>query len=118
MDRRPGHRSRRRPSQPSHSRRRVYRTHRKEAPRMKPYLALIRNDVRLAYRQKAVIFFNYLLPLAFFFLFSEVNHADRGGAIVQVITMVLVIGILGNGLMGGGMRAVQERENNILRRYK
>jgi len=24
---------------------------------MKPYLALIRNDVRLAYRQKAVIFF-------------------------------------------------------------
>ena len=85
---------------------------------MKPYIALIRNDVRLAYRQKAVIFFNYLLPLAFFFLFSEVNHAERGGAIVQVITMVLVIGILGNGLMGGGMRAVQERENNILRRYK
>jgi len=85
---------------------------------MKPYLALIRNDVRLAYRQKAVIFFNYLMPLGFFFLFSEINHAERGGAIVQIITMVLVIGILGNGLFGGGMRAVQERENNILRRYK
>ncbi len=85
---------------------------------MKPYLALIRNDVRLAYRQKAVIFFNYLMPLGFFFLFAQANHAERGGAIVQVITMVLVIGILGNGLFGGGMRAVQERENNILRRYK
>ena len=32
--------------------------------------------------------------------------------------MVLVIGILGNGLFGAGMRAVQEREENILRRYK
>jgi len=85
---------------------------------LKPYLALIRNDVRLAYRQKVVIFFNYLMPLGFFFLFAQANHAERGGAIVQVITMVLVIGILGNGLFGGGLRAVQERENNILRRYK
>src|ERR1700742_1929271 len=85
---------------------------------MKSYLALIRNDVRLAFRQKAVIFFNYFMPLGFFFLFAQMNHAERGGAIIQVITMVLVIGILGNGLFGGGMRAVQERETNILRRYK
>ncbi len=85
---------------------------------MKPYLALIRNDVRLAFRLKAVIFFNYFMPLAFFFLFAQVNHAERGGVISQVVTMVLVIGILGNGLFGAGMRAVQDRENNILRRYK
>ena len=32
--------------------------------------------------------------------------------------MVLVIGVLGNGLFGAGMRAAQERETNILRRYK
>ena len=32
--------------------------------------------------------------------------------------MVIVLGILGNGLFGAGMRAVQEREENILRRYK
>ncbi|MDR3704022.1 MAG: amidohydrolase family protein, partial [Candidatus Sulfopaludibacter sp.] len=31
---------------------------------------------------------------------------------------VLTMGILGNGLWGAGMRAVQEREQNILRRYK
>jgi len=85
---------------------------------LKPYLALLRNDVRLAFRQKAVIFFNYLMPLGFFYLFAQANHAERGGVIAQIITMVLVIGILGNGLFGGGMRAVQERENNILRRYK
>src|SRR4051812_7127504 len=85
---------------------------------MKPYLALIRNDIRLAYRQKTVIFFNYVMPLMFFFLFAQVNHAERGGVILQVITMVIVIGILGNGLFGAGMRAVQDRETNILRRFK
>ena len=30
--------------------------------------------------------------------------------------MVVVIGVLGNGLFGAGIRAVQERELNILRR--
>jgi imidazolonepropionase-like amidohydrolase/ABC-type multidrug transport system permease subunit len=85
---------------------------------MKPYLALIQNDVRLAFRQKTVIFFNYLMPLMFFFLFAQINHAERGGVILQVVTMVLVIGILGNGLFGAGLRAVQDRETNILRRYK
>jgi ABC-type multidrug transport system permease subunit len=32
--------------------------------------------------------------------------------------MVLTMGILGNGLWGAGMRAVQDREANILRRFK
>jgi imidazolonepropionase-like amidohydrolase/ABC-type multidrug transport system permease subunit len=85
---------------------------------MKAYLALIRTDIRLAFRQRMVIFFNYLMPLVLFFVFGQSNHAEQGGAILQILTMVVVIGILGNGLFGAGMRAVQERENNILRRYK
>ena len=85
---------------------------------MKPYLAIIRNDLRLALRQKAVMFFNYLMPLGFFFIFAQSFHAEQGGAILQVVTMVTVIGILGNGLFGAGMRSVQDREANILRRYK
>jgi imidazolonepropionase-like amidohydrolase/ABC-type multidrug transport system permease subunit len=85
---------------------------------MKPYLALIRNDIRLAFRQKVVIFFNYLMPLIFFFMFGQLEHAEQGGVIIRVVTMVLVIGILGNGLFGAGIRAVQDRETNVLRRYK
>ncbi len=85
---------------------------------MKAYLALIRNELRLASRQRVVIFFNYALPLAFFFMFAQAYHAEQGGAILQVVTMVTVLGILGNGLLGAGMRAVQERETNILRRFK
>jgi imidazolonepropionase-like amidohydrolase/ABC-type multidrug transport system permease subunit len=85
---------------------------------MKSYLALISLDLRLALRQKSVIFFNYLLPLLFFFVFAQAMHANRGSQITQIIAMVTVIGTLGSGLFGAGMRAVQEREANILRRYK
>jgi imidazolonepropionase-like amidohydrolase/ABC-type multidrug transport system permease subunit len=85
---------------------------------MRAYLALIKIDLKLAMRQRSVIFFNYLFPLIFFFVFAQAYKADEGGVITQVVTMVAVIGILGNGLFGAGMRAVQERENNILRRYK
>jgi imidazolonepropionase-like amidohydrolase/ABC-type multidrug transport system permease subunit len=45
-------------------------------------------------------------------------HAEQGSRVIQVITMVTAIGILGNGLFGAGMRAVEDRETNVLRRYK
>src|SRR5271155_1386505 len=85
---------------------------------MKAYKALIALDLKLALRNRSVIFFNYLFPLTFFFIFGQAMHGERGAAMTVVIAMVLVIGILGNGLMGAGIRAVQEREANILRRYK
>jgi imidazolonepropionase-like amidohydrolase/ABC-type multidrug transport system permease subunit len=86
---------------------------------MKAYFALTQNELRLAFRDKQVLFFNYVFPLIFFFLFSAITHAERGGStIAVVVTNVLVIGILGNGFFGAGIRAVQEREQNILRRFK
>ena len=86
---------------------------------MKAYIALTANELRLAFRDKQVLFFNYAFPLIFFFLLSAMLHAERGGSTISVIvTNVLVIGILGNGFFGAGIRAVQEREQNILRRFK
>src|SRR5678815_3541978 len=85
---------------------------------MKAFLALLKIDLKLASRNRAVLFFNYFFPLFFFFVFAQLFDARQGAAILQVVTMVIVIGILGNGLFGAGMRAVQEREENILRRYK
>src|SRR3954447_24937391 len=85
---------------------------------MKAYLALFRNDLRLPLRNRAVIFFNYFFPLAFFFVFALLFQAKQGSAINRVVTTVLALGILGNGLFGAGMRAVMDREANVLRRYK
>lgn len=85
---------------------------------MKPYLAMIRVNLRLTTRDRTVLFFNYIFPLIFFFIFGSIMHAERGGVIVQVVNMVLSLGILASGLFGAGMRSVQDREQNILRRFK
>lgn len=86
---------------------------------MKTYLSLIAIDLRLIARQRTVIFFNYLFPLVFFFIFASVFPVRRDpGVMTYVLTMSISIGVLGNGLFGAGMRTLQEREMNILRRYK
>ncbi len=85
---------------------------------MKAYLAHILINVKLTLRDRVVLFFNYAFPLAFFFIFAQSMHAERGGAITQVAAMVLIIGVLGNGFFGAGIRAVLDRELNILRRFK
>ncbi len=85
---------------------------------MKSYIALIQLNLKLALRQKSVLFFNYMFPLIFFVVFAQAMHGDRGSGMTQIVTMVIIIGVLGNGLFGAGMRAVQERETNVLRRYK
>jgi len=84
---------------------------------VKSFLAFLKVDLKLAARNRSVLFFNYVFPLIFFFAFAFFLGGQRG-QIVLVVTMVTVIGILGSGFFGAGMRAVQEREENILRRYK
>ncbi len=85
---------------------------------MNAYLALIRIYLKLALREKGVLFFNYVFPLIFFFGFGQLMGAQLGGTITRLVSMVLVIGMLGNGLFGAGLRSVMDREMNILRRYK
>lgn len=86
---------------------------------MKTYLSLIAIDLRLIARQRAVIFFNYLFPLVFFFIFAAIFPVRRDPSVMTyVLTMSISLGVLGNGLFGAGMRTLQEREMNILRRYK
>ncbi|MBV9265367.1 MAG: ABC transporter permease, partial [Acidobacteriaceae bacterium] len=86
---------------------------------MRPYLAQIKSNLRLMARDRAVLFFNYMFPLVFFFVFAQAYEAGKNpGAMVQVIAAVIIIGVLGNGLFGAGMRTVQDRETNVLRRFK
>src|ERR1041385_7510745 len=84
---------------------------------MKTYLAIIAMDIRLALRLRAVIFFNYLFPLIFFFTFASILHRSPG-QMVFVVKMSVTLGVLGSGFFGAGIRAIQERELGILRRYK
>lgn len=86
---------------------------------MKSYIAYIRTTLRLTLRERLVIFFNYLFPLAFLFGFGELMGAAQSpGAATQVFALVLTLNILGTGFFGAGMSAVMEREVGILRRFK
>ena len=85
---------------------------------MKAYLAIFRANLLLTLRDRSVLFFNYLFPLIFFFAFAELFHAGTGQGAAYFVGTVLTLGILGNGLWGAGMRSVQDREANILRRFK
>ena len=86
---------------------------------MRPYLAQIRITLRLMLRDRSVLFFSYLFPLSFFFIFAQTFDAGKSpAAMAQVIAMVVMIGVLGQGFFGAGMRTVLDRETNVLRRYK
>lgn len=84
-----------------------------------PYRAYTLATLRLTMRDRVVLFFSYLFPVIFFFAFGEgFDAAKSTGNSAQVVSMVLVLGVLGNGFFGGGIRAVLERETGILRRFK
>ena len=86
---------------------------------MGSYFALLMSELRVSMRQRSVLFFNYLFPLVFFFMFGELMNARQSvGSVRFIVSMVLSIGIMGNGFFGMGMRAVQERELGILRRLR
>jgi len=86
---------------------------------MNSYLTNILITLRLMARDRMAMFFGYVFPLMFFFLFAQMMSAGQGGDVAkQVVANVLIFGVLGNGFFGAGMRAVSDRENNILRRFK
>ena len=71
---------------------------------MKAFWANVVINLKLTARDRMVLFFNYAFPLVFFFFFGQIMHAERGGAAVYVVSMVLTMGVLGNGFFGAGIR--------------
>lgn len=85
---------------------------------MKAHLAYIKNNLALTMRDRTTLFFGYVFPLLFFFIFGQMMGANKGATALMVVNMVLVIGVIGSGLFGSGLRATMDREQNILRRFK
>ena len=44
---------------------------------MSAYIAHIKMNMRLTFRDRTVVFFNYLFPLIFFFMFAQLYHAEQ-----------------------------------------
>lgn len=87
--------------------------------RLRAYAAYIKITLKLTLRDRVVLFFNFLMPLLFFIAFGEGMGAETSpGAMSQVLSLVLMFGVLGTGFFGGGIRATMDREAGILRRFK
>jgi imidazolonepropionase-like amidohydrolase/ABC-type multidrug transport system permease subunit len=84
---------------------------------MNAYLAQIRMNLRLTLRNRMTVVFGYLMPLAYFVIIGHFTNPS-GAAATQMVNMVLTLGVIGGGLFGAGMRAVTDRERNVLRRFK
>ncbi len=84
---------------------------------MKGYLTHIRMNLRLMMRNRMALIFSVLFPLLFFFGIGSFGNV-RGPASQQIVAMVLMLGAVGSGLFGVGIRATMDREQNILRRFK
>ena len=86
---------------------------------MRAYLAHTENALRLLTRNKTALMFTYLFPLFFFFMFAGIlGGAKNPGDMLRTISTVLTLSVLGSGFFGAGITLVQEREENILRRFK
>jgi len=72
-------------------------------------------NLRLTLRNRVALFFSFIFPLIFF---GIAGLGGGGGNGLQVLNIVMGLGVLGGGLFGVGMRSVQDREQNILRRFK
>jgi hypothetical protein len=59
---------------------------------MRPYIAMIRSNLRLVTRDRTLLFFSYLFPLSLFILFAQLyGGAKDPDAMGQVLAMVIVI---------------------------
>ena len=78
------------------------------------YLTQIRMNLLLTLRNRMALFFSFVFPLIFFGIGTM---GSGGGNPTQFLAIVLGLAVLGGGLFGVGMRAVQDREQNILLRF-
>jgi ABC-2 type transport system permease protein len=74
-------------------------------------------DLLLLVRVPLSLFFNMILPLAFFGFYAGFLGSARGPAASALIVRLITLGALSNGLFGLSINLVVMRERDILRRY-
>ncbi|HZS10110.1 MAG TPA: ABC transporter permease [Blastocatellia bacterium] len=75
-------------------------------------------DIRLTFRDRQAIFWNYAFPLFFLFLFSSIFARGNPKAVAMLLPGLLCISMMSAGLFGMSIGLVSDRERGILRRYQ
>jgi len=73
--------------------------------------------LKLTYRDRQAIFWIYVFPLFFLFLFSSVFARGRSDSVSALLPGLLCISAMSAGLFGMSIGLVAMRERGVLRRY-
>jgi ABC-2 type transport system permease protein len=91
------------------------------SPMQAPLRAWLNNTVmslKLTYRDRQAIFWTYIFPLFFLFLFASVFARGRAEVVTGLMAGLLCISSMSAGLFGMSINLVMMRERGILRRYR
>ena len=80
------------------------------------HIALL--TIRLVMRTKVALFFTFLFPIVFLFIYAGLFSHGNPEAVVYMFGPVVTLNIMGSGFWGLGMQSVMQRERGSLRRYR
>ena len=83
-----------------------------------PSIRIALMSIRLVMRTKTALFFTFLFPLIFLFVYSGLFARGNREAVVYMFGSVVTLNIMGSGFWGLGLQSVMQRERGILRRYR
>ncbi|HXW12979.1 MAG TPA: CIA30 family protein [Terriglobia bacterium] len=75
-------------------------------------------SIKLVMRTKAALFFTFLFPLIFLFVYSGIFAQGNPGAVGYLFGPVVTLNIMGSAFWGLGLQSVMQRERGSLRRYR
>jgi ABC-2 type transport system permease protein len=75
-------------------------------------------NILLALRTKAALFFTFLFPLIFLFVYAGIFARGNPWAVAYLFGEVITLQVMGSAFWGLGLQSVMSRERGILRRYR
>jgi ABC-2 type transport system permease protein len=85
---------------------------------MPPSIRIALMTIRLVMRTKVALFFTFLFPIIFLFVYSGLFAHGNTAAVIYFFGPVVTLNIMGSGFWGLGMQSVMQRERGSLRRYR
>jgi ABC-2 type transport system permease protein len=85
---------------------------------MLPSIRIALMSIKLVMRTKAALFFTFLFPVIFLFVYSGIFAQGNPGAVVYFFGPVVTLNIMGSAFWGLGLQSVMQRERGSLRRYR
>jgi len=85
---------------------------------MMPSIRIALMSIRLVMRTKAALFFTFLFPLIFLFVYGGIFARGKPEAVSYLFGPVVTLNIMGSSFWGLGLQSVMQRERGSLRRYR